>query len=71
MDNSLDFNDNLPLLGGQPAPTPAGAVSLTLLADTLTALADDTAQLPAPLDLFARELESGLLQFLGVATDGN
>ena len=43
--------------------------SLGGLLDLLTALTDETARLPAPLGLFARELEAGLSEGLGVGSD--
>lgn len=46
-------------------------LSLSLLLGTLSGLADDTTQLPSPLDLFATELEVALLQALGVDRDGS
>ena len=49
---------------------PSGTVSLDPLLDLLTALADETAKLPAPLDLFALELEAGLSDALEVSGDG-
>ena len=47
-------------------PVSNPTVSLAGLLDLLTALADETAKLPAPLDLFAKELETGLAEALGV-----
>ena len=49
---------------------PKSPVSLELLLDTLAALSGEIAGLPAPLGLFARELETGLAQELGVGSDG-
>ena len=47
-------------------PDSAPTVSLGGLLDLLTALAHETAELPAPLDLFAKDLETGLAEALGV-----
>ena len=65
-------SDFIPLtLGGQPSPDAAGPVSLSLLADTLTALNNETAKLPSPLNVFALELELGLVVLLGVSDVGS
>ena len=48
-----------PSIDGEVSP-----VGLMLLLDTLTAVADEVAELPAPLGLFATELESGLTEVL-------
>ena len=45
-------------------------MTLELLLDTLVALADEVAELPPPLGLFAAELESGLTQVLTGAEHG-
>lgn len=47
-------------------PVSNHTASLAGLLDLLTALADETAKLPAPLDLFAGELEPRLAVELGV-----
>ena len=47
-------------------PVSNHTASLAGLLDLFTALADETAELPAPLDLFAKELETGLAEALGV-----
>ena len=45
---------------------PANAVGLSLLLDTLTASSELWKDMPDPLPLFAHELETGLVQVLGV-----
>lgn len=45
---------------------PESPVSLELLLDTLAALSREIADLPAPLPLFAAELEAGVAEALGV-----
>lgn len=44
-------------------------VTLSLLLDTLAAVADQVAELPPPLGLFATELEAGLAEVLEVASN--
>ena len=51
--------------------TPSGQVTLELLLDTLTAVSDQVAELPAPSGLFAAELEAGLAETLAVAGHGS
>ncbi len=60
-----------PTGSNQPVPNPSGTVSLPGLLDLLAALADEVAELPAPLGLFAAELESGLTEVLTGAGHGN
>ena len=50
---------------------PSSPVTLELLLDTLAALSGEVAELPAPLGLFAAELESGLTEVLTGAGHGD
>ena len=56
----------------QPTETdnPESPVSLELLLDTLAALSGEIASLPAPLPLFAAELEAGVSEALGAGHGG-
>ena len=62
-----EHNDTHVTQGGHEADSPIG---LMLLLDTLTAVGDQVAKLPAPLRLFAAELEAGLAETLAGASHG-